>query len=113
RVVAGAPELLPLAEILVDDISRLHGVQLSDAIVGEARHGDIALKLVSDDAALRSPDSYRVDVDRGAAVEAGSYNAVAFGMMTLLQSMEASAKGLTIPRMRVQDDADRSFRGLQ
>lgn len=112
RVVYSENKLKPLAEILAADIKRIHGFDLAVA-KGKPKKGDIGLQLVKMEAVAGHYDSYTVSVDDRATVQAASYNDIAMGMMTLLQSASGDAKGLTIPRMTVQDYADRAFRGLQ
>ena len=49
-----------------------------------------------------------------AVLEAGSYDAAAMGMMTLLQAIRRGPEGtLSLPRMLVEDRADRPFRAVQ
>ena len=111
RVVALDHELAPLAEVLAADIRRSHGVRL---LVGQdMAAARIVLQLATDDPKLRGPDAYRVRVDERVTVTGGTYQAVAFGMMTVLQALEQGGSGLKIARMTVEDDADRAFRACR
>ena len=112
RIVAQGSGLEPLAKVFVSDIERVHRVGLS---TGQAPvvEGDIALRLVADAPRLKGFDAYRISVGETVAIEGGTYQAVAFGMMTVLQALEKEGDGLKIARMTVEDDADRTFRALQ
>lgn len=113
RVVALDPSLGPLAGVLASDIARLHGVKLATGKAGPAGAGDIALRLVPSDRGLQGADAYRIRVDTNVTVEGRSYQAVAMGMMTVLQALRNEGGALVIDRMKVEDFADRAFRGLQ
>ncbi len=112
RVVAEAPSLLPLATILASDIQRVYQIALSP-VQTTAAAGDIVLRLVTDDPTLTGPDTYRIHVDDRVIVEGATYQAVAFGMMTVLQVLKPDGTALKIARMTVDDTPDRAFRGLQ
>ena len=113
RVVYEQAELAPLATILAGDIRRIHGVRLETCRATDAPTGGIRLRLVHGDSRVKGLDAHRVVVDSGAVVAGENYNAVAFGMMTVLQAMRKQGDGLLVPRMTVLDDADRAFRALQ
>lgn len=112
RIVAQTAALEPLAKILASDIERVHGVKLA---TGQAptTAGDIVLCLAADAPALKGADAYRIAVDKGVLVEAGTYQAVAMGMMTVLQALHAEGTALKIERMSIADSADRELRALQ
>ncbi len=112
RVTYSDNRLKPLAEIFAADIKRVHGLVLTVA-KGKPGKGDIGLQLVKMEAVAGHYDSHTVLVDDRATLQAASYNDIAMGMMTLLQAASGDAKGLTIPKMTIQDYADRAFRGLQ
>jgi hypothetical protein len=112
RVVALSTELAPLTEILASDIGRMHGVKLDTGPPPSAA-GDIGLRLVPAGAKLEGIDAYRISVDKGVIVEGRTYQAVAMGMMTVLQALQRDGDALRIARMAVMDSADRAFRGLQ
>lgn len=105
-------DLAPLAKILRDDIACVHGVRLNVAS-GTSGTGDIVLRLVKGDPQVKGLDAYRVVVGRNVVVEGDNYNAVALGMMTVLQTLKKQDEGLSIPKMTVVDDADRRFRAVQ
>ena len=75
--------------------------------------GDIVLRLAPAAAELKGIDAYRISVDKGGIVEGGTYQAVAMGMMTVLQALQNDGASLKIERMTVVDSADRAFRALQ
>ena len=112
RVVAQSAELAPLAKILASDIERMHGVKLA-AGPAPAVAGDIVLRLAPAAAELKGIDAYRISVDKGVIVEGKTYQAVAMGMMTVLQALQRDGDALKIERMTVVDSADRAFRALQ
>jgi len=112
RVVAQGAALEPLAKILASDIERMHQVKLA-AGPAPAAPGDIVLRLSGEDSALKGTDAYRIAVDKGVLVEGKTYQAVAMGMMTVLQALHKDGAGLKIERMTVADSADRALRALQ
>jgi len=112
RIACETKELLPLGRLLADDFRKIAGVGMT-VEKGRARKGDIALRLVRRDPVLASPDAYRITIDTSAVVEGGTYNAVAFGMMTLLQVMQETPEGVSLPCLKIEDKADRAFRALQ
>jgi len=106
-------QLEPLARILASDIRRVHGLELSVAPAAAPKKGDIILQMMKGDAVADRYDSHTVTVAEQITVRAGSYNALAMGMMTVLQAARGGAKGLTIAKMTVEDYGDRGFRALQ
>ena len=112
RVVAQSAELAPLAKILAADIERMQGVKLA-ADPAPAVAGDIVLRLAPAAAEFKGIDAYRISVDKGVIVEGKTYQAVAMGMMTVLQALQRDGDALKIERMTVVDSADRPFRALQ
>ena len=112
RIVAQGAGLEPLAKVFASDIERVHRVALPTG-QAPAVAGDIMLRLVPDDPKLKGLDAYRISVGETVTIEGGTYQAVAFGMMTVLQALEKEGDGLKIARMTVEDDADRTFRALQ
>lgn len=112
RIVADAPSLAPLATILASDIGRVHQVTLA-VTQTPAVAGDIVLRLVVNDPGLTGTDAYRVTVDDQVTVAAETYQAVAFGMMTVLQALQYDGGVLSMERMTIEDSADRDFRALQ
>ena len=112
RIVAASEELEPLARILAADVARLTGVALATARP-PVRAGDILLRTRGDDPKLRGSDAHRIVVAEHAVVEGEDYGAVAFGTASIMQAVERGGAGLSLPRMTIEDDADRAFRGLQ
>jgi hypothetical protein len=107
RIVAEEVVLEPLAKVFASDIQRVHGLRLSTGRKPAA--GDIALRLVVDDPKLKGHDAYRISVGKKVIIEGGTYPAIAFGMMSVLQAFENDGDGLKIPQMSVEDDADRAL----
>ena len=112
RIVTQGNGLEPLAKVVASDIERVHGVTLA-AGQTPAVAGDILLRLVTDDPKLKGPEAYRISVGETVTIEGGTYQAVAFGIMTVLQALEKEGDGLRIARMTIEDAAGRAFRGLQ
>jgi len=112
-VAAEDPALAPLAAILAGDIARVHGMGPTGAGSRAPGKGDIRLRLVKNDPKLSGAEAYRVVIRDDVVVEAASYNAVGFGMMTVLQTLQRDGDGLALPRMTILDSPDRAFRALQ
>ena len=112
RIVALDPALEPLARILASDIERMLRVKLANGHA-PVEAGDIVLQLRPASTELKGSDAYRISVDTAVLVEGRTYQAVAMGMMTVLQAMESDGGGLKIARMTVMDFADRDLRALQ
>ncbi len=107
RIVAGHPELGPLAAVVAGEIRLLTGRELAVA-VGEASPGDILLAI---DEGL-SGESYRLEVGDTATIRGGHYNAVAMGTVSLLQAMTVKDDVVTVPRMTIADEPAAAYRGL-
>ena len=105
--------LKPLGDVLANDIVTLYRATRPTVAVGVPKAGDIFLKLVKGNPKYKSIDAYTLNIDKTATVEGGSYQAIAFGMMTLVQALHDEGKGLSLPKLLIQDDADRPFRALQ
>jgi len=105
--------LKPLGEVLAADLETIYGAKKPTVKVGAPKAGDIFLKLVKGNPKYKSMDAYTLTIDKAAAVEGGSYQAIAFGMMTLVQAVQKDGKGLSLPKLTIEDDADRPFRALQ
>lgn len=110
RVVACDEALLPLARILSEDIYRTTGLRL-EAAKGEPKGKDIALRM---DKALKG-EAYTLKVTHEqAVVSGGTYQAVSWGTVTLLQAMaKTECDRVEIPQMTVQDAPAAEFRCAQ
>ncbi len=108
RIVAGDPALLPLAELLAHEIAVLARVKPS-VTTETARPGDIVLGL---DSALVGED-YALEVADRVLVCGGNPRAVAWGTVTLLQSLQGGVKEPgEFPCLRVKDRPVLGYRGL-
>jgi len=112
RIIAVAPSLLPLAGILASDIQRVYQVTLATAQAAPAA-GDIVMSLVTGDPSLDGTDAYRITVDDRVTIAGETYQAIAMGMMTVLQALHHEAATLMLERMTIEDHADRGLRALQ
>ena len=77
RIVASAPALLPLAEILADEIAATTRLKLP-AVSGPAKAGDIVL---TPDPSLKD-EAYRLSIGTQAVVTGGNYGAIAMGTVS-------------------------------
>ncbi|MEI7902106.1 MAG: glycoside hydrolase family 20 zincin-like fold domain-containing protein [bacterium] len=105
--------LKPLGEVLADDFVKMFGVKKPAVTVGTPPAGGIGLQVVKNNAKFKLPDAYQLDIGTTATVKGGSYQAVAFGMMTLLQAVQTDGQALALPALAIEDDADKAFRALQ
>ena len=106
RILAAAPELVPLAKILAEEIFLATGVRLG-AEAGEGAAGDVVLRL---DPALKG-EAYALDVAESAVVKAGNYAGVASATATLLQLLKPGEGLLTVPRLAIADEPAHPYRG--
>jgi len=107
RIVAAGPRLLPLAEVLSDEVRTAVGLSL-EAAAGEARAGDIVLTL---DPSLEG-EAYRLSVTDRVAVAAGTYAGAAAGTATLLQAVVERDAAAVVPRLTIDDRPQAACRGL-
>jgi hexosaminidase len=107
QIVADGPALRPLAGIVQGEIQLLTGKRLS-VTTETPRAGDIVLKL---DAALAG-ETYRIEVKDTATVSGGNYAAIAFGTVSLLQSVAMEQGKPALPGITVRDEPAVGFRGL-
>ncbi|MDB5910463.1 MAG: hypothetical protein JWP34_4577, partial [Massilia sp.] len=107
RIVAGSPELAPLATILSDEIRRTTGVRLETAS-GADRPGDVLLAL---NPTLKG-EAYSLDVTAIATVIGANYDAVASGTATLLQALKLTDGRPVLPHLRIADEPAFAFRGV-
>ena len=105
--------LKPLGEILAGDFVKMFGAAKPAVVVGAPKQGGIGLQLVKNEGKFKSPDAYTLDIGTTATVKGGSYQAIAFGMMTVLQSVQVDGKALALPKLAIEDDAERAFRAMQ
>jgi hexosaminidase len=108
RIVAADPALRPLAELLAHEVSVL--ARVKPPVTEEAaRPGDIVLTL---DPALAG-EEYALEVVDQARVRGGTPRAVAWGTVTLLQSLRGGVKEpAEFPRLQVTDRPALGYRGL-
>jgi hexosaminidase len=107
RIVASAPSLRGLAEVLAGEIAATRGLKLP-VVTGAAKEGDIVLSL---DSALAG-EAYRIDVDSQAVVAGGNYGAVALGTVSLLQAVSGRDAAAALPKLGLTDSPDKAYRGL-
>lgn len=105
RIVAAEPALLPLAQVLAEELATLTGVRLSTG-QGKSVAGDLLLTL---DSRLKD-EAYTLEVGTKAQVSAGDYPSVATGTATLLQLLRTQNGRLTLPRGKIQDRPAYPFR---
>ena len=107
RIVASTPALLPLAKVLAEEIAATTRLKLP-ALSGPAKPGDIVLTL---DSSIKG-EAYRVRVGVQAIVSGGNYAAIAMGTVSLLQAISGQGASAVLPRVRLDDSPDKSYRGL-
>jgi len=117
RIVAATPELRPLAEVVVEEILLLTGKKLAVEEGGSSRPGDVWLEITparkdGSGKGLKEDQSYLLEVNDTVRVRGGSYAAVAYGTVTLLQSLEAKDPTATLNRCVVKDEPSTAYRGL-
>lgn len=117
RMVAATPELRPLAEVAVEEILLLTGRKLSVAEGGGIQPGDVWLEITPGQKGasrngLNENQSYVLEVNDVARVRGGSYAAVAYGTVTLLQWLAGKSERTTLPRCVVRDEPSSAYRGL-
>ena len=122
RVVATRPELLPLAQILTNEIMRLTR-RLLPVAQGAAGPGDIALKInprlaFADDPYLKiNPALHgleqRIEVSaKGLVAEGVNYQAAAMASVTLLQALQGAGDQLRLPAMLIEDKPGAQYFGM-
>lgn len=108
RIVVGDRSLLPLARQLSHEVAVLARLR-PEVAEGAGRPGDILLTL---DPALAA-EAYELDVAGMARVRGGSPRAVAWGTVTLLQSLRGGVKEpAELPCLHVEDRPALGYRGL-
>jgi hexosaminidase len=115
RIVAGAEQLRPLAELLSGEIALLTGMKLK-VTTRPGRTGDIVLRI---DKNIRADEpilmvrerelkrttegAHAIAIDRQAVVTGYDYRATAEGTATILQLLGRGAGGFSLPRLTIRD----------
>lgn len=108
RIVAASDELLPLANVLSDEIYLTTALRLQP-VKDQAKPGDIELQIAKD----LKEEAYTVKVADGkAVVTGGSYAGTAMGTVTLLQAIQVPGPKATLAALTVKDEPAVAFRGL-
>lgn len=105
RILADDRGLLPLANVVADEIRRTTGMRLVTGATAP-RPGDIVL---ATDPSLEG-EAYRLEVTDRLTVGSGTYGGVASGTATLLQLMQETDGVVTIPRLTIRDEPSYAFR---
>lgn len=111
RILSADTGLLPLANILAEEILRCTAVRMSPASAGVATAGDIVLRM---DGTLLADEAYRLMIDSSGIVVTGrTYRGVALGTATLLQAIETGGGNPTrLPFLTIEDQPYANYRGL-
>ncbi|MEX0776935.1 MAG: family 20 glycosylhydrolase [Phycisphaeraceae bacterium] len=111
RIVYEAPDLKPLAEVVIGDLARISRHRLVPATpgAGPSRPGDIVLRY---DPAMKG-EAYRLTIDSVVTVTGGNYRAVAWGTATLLQAAAVDNGTLSWPKLNISDDSDIPLRSAE
>lgn len=107
RIVATAERLAPLGQVLAAELELVTGLALPVS-AGRGRAGDVVLALRGRSAG----EAYELAVDDRITIRGGSYDAVAAGTVTLLQSLETGRQRRRIRCQSVEDQPAFGFRGL-
>jgi len=115
RIVAGAAQLQPLAEVLSGEIALLTGLKLK-VTTGPGQAGDIVLRidkkiragepiLVCRERELKrtTDGAHAIAVDQQAVVTGFDYRATAEGSATMLQLLGRGNGGFRLPRLTIRD----------
>jgi hexosaminidase len=108
RILAASADLLPLAELLSDELAAATGLRLAAIQSDSPADGEILLRT---SAAYTHDEAYLLSVHNGVLVEGRDYEAVARGTVTLLQAI-AGAPSFELPHMTIADEPDVAYRGL-
>lgn len=112
RIVAFKADLLPLANILSEEIARGFGLKLPVA-QGKAGRGDIELLNTGAKQHRFENEEQGLLVGATATVFGVDYFATAQASVTLLQALRRESDALVLPKMTIADSPDVHFRGLQ
>lgn len=108
-IVATDPSLAPLAEVLRQEIRLATGLQLPTA-TGTAGNPQIVLRLGN---VPNGEEAYRLEVTpESALITANTYQGAAWGTVTLLQAIDRSGEGFSLPRMVIDDAPRYAYRGF-
>lgn len=109
RIVANVPELLGTANVLAQEICLLTNLTLQTVVGTTPNNGDIVLTLepnLEEDA-----EEYFLSISNTAEITAGSKQALAMGMATLLQTIQHKDKNPTFPKVEITDFPQEKYRG--
>jgi len=97
--------LIPLAELLTNDIFKITGV-----IVSHDLHGaeDITLAL---DHTIPA-NEYQISITDAIRVKGSNYHSVALGVTTLIQLLSMEGNNLSFPKLTIRDSPSNEFRCL-
>jgi hexosaminidase len=122
RIVAAAPELVPLTKILSQQILKLSGRELPVA-EGAPQAGDILLRIQAgmtfdkDPYLKMNPDlkgyEHRITATaKGVLIEGTDYKSTALATATLLQALGGEGAGLHYPPMKIEDKPASTYSGV-
>ena len=106
KIIVTNGKLAPLTGVLSDEIYLASGLRLI-AAQDAVKAGDIALELSE---SLKG-EAYELKVTDKAIVRGGNYGSVAWGTVTLLQSLTVGSGKVSLPRMNIADQPDAPYRG--
>lgn len=108
KILYEREEWKSLAELFAEEIAVVFGVKPE---IREKGNADGNIVFAHDSAA--TDDGYAIAVDGGARISAKSFQGLAYGTVTLLQSIRARDGGrLSVPNMEIRDRPDFEYRGL-
>lgn len=106
-ISAADSELLPLAEILAQDLLRVAGAK---AKASKGSSGDVVLKLSK---GVKYDEGYALKVTSSkVSIQAKTYRGAVWGAMTFLQSISGYDDAATAPAMTVSDAPHAPYRGV-
>lgn len=105
RIVISDKSLASLGDILSEDIWRLTALRLK-VTEGKAGPGDLAIQLSP---GLKA-EAYTVGITDRALIKGGTYQACAWGEVTLVQLLKNDDK-VSLPRVGIRDQPDTEYRG--